>query len=163
DQDLKSRLSQSAEATRSQRSSAAQETFLVRAADEFILSVGDRYLDRLALTHRKQSVAAPVLLGGVPDLKRRGVVEGNSLKAGVFRISSAVEKPQVPRTYHAMIPVFMFTDQIFHSLSGIPRSSGGEDQLTDAIHGLIASGSPVIGVMFTADERQLDFGTQRGS
>ena len=135
----------------------------MRAADEFILSVGDRYLDRLALTHRKQSVAAPVLLGGVPDLKRRGVVEGNSLKAGVFRISSAVEKPQVPRTYHAMIPVFMFTDQIFHSLSGIPRSSGGEDQLTDAIHGLIASGSPVIGVMFTADERQLDFGTQRGS
>ena len=145
------------------RRSLIKGTLLAQAADEFILSAGDRYLDRLALTHSKQSVAAPVLLGSVPDLKRRGVVEGNSLKAGVFRITSAVEKPQVPRTNHAMIPVFMFTDQIFHSLPGIPRSSGGEDQLTDAIHTLIASGSPVIGVMFTADERQLDFGTQRGS
>ena len=51
--------------------------FLVEAADEFIL-------DRFAVMHRKHSVAATVLLEDVPDLRRRGVVGGNSLKEGCF-------------------------------------------------------------------------------
>jgi len=58
---------------------------------------------------------------------------------------------------------FMVTDQIFDSLSGIRNSSGEEVQLIDAIHGLIASGSLVVGVMFAADERQVDFGNRKGS
>ncbi|TMI49366.1 hypothetical protein E6H17_01495 [Candidatus Bathyarchaeota archaeon] len=62
-----------------------------------------------------------------------------------------------------MIPVFVFIDQIFDSLSGIRNSSDEEAQLTTAIHGLIASESPVVGVMFAADERWLDLGTRRGS
>ena len=62
-----------------------------------------------------------------------------------------------------MIHVFIFTDQIFDSLSGIRNSSGEEVQLTDAIHGFIASESPFVGVMFAADERWLDLGTRRGS
>jgi len=71
-------------------------TLLVQAADEFILSAGDRYLDCLAVMHRKHSMAATFLLEDAPYLRRQGVVEGNSLKEGVFRITSAVEKPQVP-------------------------------------------------------------------
>jgi len=60
------------------------------------LTAGDRYLDCLAVMHRKHSMAATFLLEDAPYLRRQGVVEGNSLKEGVFRITSAVEKPQVP-------------------------------------------------------------------
>ena len=45
----------------------------------------------------------------------------------------------------------------------IRNSSGEEVHLTDVIHGFIASESPVVGVLFAADERQLDLGTRRGS
>jgi len=77
------------------RRSLIKGTLLAQAADEFILSAGDRYLDRLAVMHRKHSVAATFLLEDAPYLRRHGFVEGNSLKQGVFRITSAVEKPQV--------------------------------------------------------------------
>jgi UTP--glucose-1-phosphate uridylyltransferase len=93
--------SQSADANRFRSSSPAQGPlvkgrFLVQTADEFILSVGDRYLDRFAVMHRKHSVTATVLLEDVPDLRRRGVVGGNFLKEGVFRMTSGVEKSKVP-------------------------------------------------------------------
>jgi len=76
-----------------------------------------------------------------------------------LRITSAVEKPQVPRTKHAILPVYLFTDQIFDTLSGIQPGRGGELQLTDAIQELIRSGNLVIGVMLANDDLRIDVGT----
>ncbi len=133
--------------------------FLVQAADTFILSERNDWLDRLAAMHQKYNAAATLLFHEVPDPRQYGVVEGDLLEEGVLRIASAVEKPEEPRSKYAIIPIYLFTDAIFDALSGIKPGLGGELQLTDAIQRLVAQGKSVIGVGLTEDERRLDLGT----
>jgi UTP--glucose-1-phosphate uridylyltransferase len=133
--------------------------FLVQAADTFILSEHNHYLDRLAAMHQKYDAAATILLQEVADPRRYGVVEGDFLEEGVLRIASAVEKPQEPRSNYAIMPVYLFTDAIFDALAKIEPGVGGELQLTDAIQKLAKEGKTVIGVALQDDERRLDIGS----
>jgi UTP--glucose-1-phosphate uridylyltransferase len=134
-------------------------SFLVQAADTFILSDRDEYLDRLTTMHQKYDASATILLQDVPDPRHYGVVEGDYLEEGVLRITSAVEKPEIPKSNHAIMPVYIFTETIFDALSRIRPGRGGELQLTDAIQALVATGKPVIGVMLKSDELRLDIGS----
>lgn len=136
-----------------------QGDFLVQAADTFILSRGHAYLDRLATTHRKYGAAATILYQEVEDPRQYGVLEGDLLEYGVLRISAAVEKPAVPKSNHAIMPVYLFTNKVFGALSEIEPGHGGELQLTDAIQHLVMRGEPVIGVMLRPDELRLDLGS----
>jgi UTP--glucose-1-phosphate uridylyltransferase len=133
--------------------------FLVQAADTFILSRGDAYLERLATTHRKYGASATVLYQEVEDPRQYGVLEGDLLEHGVLRITAAVEKPAVPKSNHAIMPVYIFTSKVFEALSEIEPGHGGELQLTDAIQDLVTRGEPVIGVMLRPDELRLDLGS----
>src|SRR6266487_1829420 len=133
--------------------------FLVQAADTFILSDHDDWIDRLATMHQKYNAAATLLFHEVPDPRQYGVVEGDFLEEGVLRIASAVEKPREPRSTYAIIPIYLFTDVVFDALSGIKPGLDGELQLTDAIQRLVAQGKSVIGVGLREDERRLDLGT----
>jgi UTP--glucose-1-phosphate uridylyltransferase len=133
--------------------------FLVQAADTFILSEHNDYLDRLATMHQRYDAAATVLLQEVPDPRRYGVVEGEFLEEGVLRIASAVEKPREPRSNYAIMPVYLFTGAIFDALAKIKPGVGGELQLTDAIQRLAEEGKTVIGVALRDDERRLDIGS----
>src|SRR2546425_12699652 len=87
--------------------------FIVQAADTFILSDGYEYLERLTAVHRKYGASATVLLREVPNPKHYGVVEGDYVEPGVLQITSAVEKHSVPRRNHDIMPVYVFTDEIF--------------------------------------------------
>jgi UTP--glucose-1-phosphate uridylyltransferase len=136
-----------------------QGPFLVQAADTFILSDRNEYLDRLATVHEKYDAAATILLQEVSDPRRYGVVEGDLLEEGVLRVTSAVEKPREPRSNLAIMPVYMFTEAIFDALSEVPPGLGGELQLTDAIQKLVAEGETVLGVPLKAGERRLDIGS----
>ena len=133
--------------------------FLVQAADTFILSNGDDYLSRLARAHRKYHGAATVLLRDVPHPRSYGVVEGDALEPGILRVRSAVEKPERPRSNHAIMPVYVFSEDIFTALSDIGPGRDGELQLTDAIQRLVSTGQPVIGVLLRPDEIMLDLGS----
>jgi len=133
--------------------------FLVQAADTFILSNGDDYLARLARAHRKYHAAATVLLRDVAHPRSYGVVEGDVLEPGVLRVTSAVEKPEVPPSNHAIMPVYVFSDGIFTALSDIGPGRDGELQLTDAIQRLASTVQPVIGVQLRTDEIMLDLGS----
>jgi UTP--glucose-1-phosphate uridylyltransferase len=133
--------------------------FLVQAADTFILSEHNHYLDRLAAMHQKYDAVATILLQEVADPRRYGVVEGDFLEEGVLRIVSAVEKPQKPRSNYAIMPVYLFTEAIFDALAKIEPGVGGELQLTDAIQRLAKEGKTVIGVALQEDERRLDIGS----
>jgi len=133
--------------------------FLLQAADTFIQSAGDRYLHRLETAHRKYRAAATVLFRDVPDPRAYGVLEGIRLEDGVLRITSAVEKPRAPKSNHAIMPVYVFTDRIFDALSSVPPGKNGELQLTDAIQELIVAGETVIGVRLGSDEVALDIGS----
>ena len=133
--------------------------FIVQAADTFILSDGDEYLNRLAEMHQKYHASATILLQDVPDPRQYGVVEGNYLEEGILRITSAVEKPETPKTNHAIMPVYIFTDEIFNALSRIEPGRDGELQLTDAIQRLITTRKRVIGVKLRSNELRLDLGS----
>lgn len=134
-------------------------TFLVQAADTYILSEGDRYLGLMAEMHRRYGAAATILWRDVEDPRQYGVLEGATLEDGVIEVTSAVEKPKVPRSRHAIMPIYLFTDRIFESLSSIEPGVGREIQLTDAIRDLIDSGETVIGVRLGDDEMALDIGS----
>jgi UTP--glucose-1-phosphate uridylyltransferase len=133
--------------------------FLVQAADTFILSDRNGYLNRLVSVHEKYDAAATILLQKVPDPRRYGVIEGDFLEDGVLRVTSAVEKPQEPRSNLAIMPVYLFTEAIFDALSEIQPGLGGEVQLTDAIQKLVAEGETVLGVPLDDGERRLDIGS----
>ena len=134
-------------------------TFIVQAGDTFILSDGDKYLDRLATMHKKYHASATILLQDVPDPRQYGVVEGNYLEKGVLRMTGAVEKPETPKSNHAIMPVYIFTDEIFNALLRIEPGRDGELQLTDAIQRLITTRKPVIGVKLRSKELRLDLGS----
>jgi UTP--glucose-1-phosphate uridylyltransferase len=133
--------------------------FLVQAADTFILSRGDDYLHRLATTHQKYKASATILFQEVEDPRQYGVLDGDFLEEGVLRITSAMEKPATPKSNHAIMPIYIFTDQVFRALSEIEPGHGGELQLTDAIQALVMRGKTVIGVMLRPDELRLDLGS----
>ena len=133
--------------------------FLVQAADTFILSEDNEYLSRLATMHQKYDAQATILLQEVPDPRHYGVVEGDYLEDGVLRIKRAEEKPAKPRSHHAIMPIYLFTDEIFSALSQISPGVGGELQLTDAIDHLASTGKRVIGISLKENERRLDIGS----
>lgn len=133
--------------------------FIVQAGDTFIISEGNNYLDRLATMHQKYHSSATILFQDVPDPREYGVVEGNYLEKNVLRMTVAVEKPDKPKTNHAIMPVYIFTHEIFDALSRIEPGIGGELQLTDAIQKLITAGKQVIGVRLRSNELRLDLGS----
>ncbi len=133
--------------------------FIVQAGDTFILSEEEGHLGRLATMHRKYRASATILLQQVPDPRHYGVVEGSYLEDGTLRISSAVEKPETPKSNYAIMPVYIFSDTIFEALSRTEPGCDGELQLTDAIQRLILEGKPVVGVNLRTDELRLDLGS----
>jgi len=95
----------------------------------------------------------------VPHPRSYGVVEGDALEPGILRVRSAVEKPERPRSNHAIMPVYVFSEDIFTALSDIGPGRDGELQLTDAIQRLASTGQPVIGILLRPDEIMLDLGS----
>ena len=133
--------------------------FIVQAGDTFILSDDNKYLSRLATLHQKYRASATVLLQDVSDPRQYGVVDGDYIEEGVLRMTSAIEKPERPKTNHAIMPVYIFSGDIFNALSETGRGVDGELQLTDAIQKLITARKRVIGVNLMSDELRLDLGT----
>ena len=134
-------------------------TFIVQAGDTYILSEDNAYLKKLAAMQHKYQAAATILLQDMPDPRQYGVVEGNPLEDGVIRITSALEKPQAPKTNQAIMPIYVFTQEIFKALLRTAPGVGNEVQLTDAIQKLIAAGRTVIGVKLSDNELRLDLGS----
>jgi len=137
----------------------AKGSFIVQAGDTIIHSERDQYLRRLVSMHRKYRASATVLLEEVPNPRQFGVVEGNYLEDGVIVMNGAEEKPEAPRTNLAIVPVYVFTEEIFDALIVTPPGKGGELQLTDGIQKLIEAERTVIGVKLKPDELRLDLGS----
>jgi UTP--glucose-1-phosphate uridylyltransferase len=137
----------------------AKGSFIVQAADTIIYSERDQYLRRLVSMHRKYRASATILLEEVSNPRQFGVVEGNYLEDGVILMNGAEEKPEAPRTKLAIMPVYVFTEEIFDALIVTRPGKGGELQLTDGIQKLIEAERTVIGVKLKPGELRLDLGS----
>lgn len=68
------------------------------------------------------------------DLHHYGVIKGEPVEKGLYRIQDIVEKPkQNPPSHFAAAGRYIFTPDIFNELEALEADSGGEVQLTDAI------------------------------
>jgi len=133
--------------------------FLVHAGDTYVISEGDQHLSRLLGVHRNLRADTTFFVRRVLDPKQYGLAMGTGIGEGVYRIQEVVEKPDVPQTDLAIMPVYMFKSTIMEALRSAPPGKDGEIQLTDGIQGLIDVGGSVYAIELRDDEVSLDIGS----
>ncbi len=95
------------------------------------------------------------------QVDRYGVIDGEHLADGVYRVSRLVEKPpvdQAPSTL-AIVGRYVFAPAIFESIERTGAGAGGEIQITDAIQAALAT-MPCHAVAFEGD--RYDCGSRLG-
>jgi UTP--glucose-1-phosphate uridylyltransferase len=134
------------------------EAFIVYAGDNYIISPNQAYLHKLIDTHSRLESDATFLVNEVDDPRQYGVISGELLEEGIFKVEKVVEKPLVPPSKLAIHAVYVFNKKIFKAIENITVNSGGELQLTDAIQWLIEHKSKVYAVQLGSDEVRIDVG-----
>ncbi len=90
---------------------------------------------------------------------RYGIVQGEEVEPGIFRVSDLVEKPaagEAPSRL-AIMGRYVLSPRIFDRIREVPRGAGGEYQLTDAIKSLLEE-EPIWGVVYRG--KRYDCGTK---
>ena len=94
------------------------------------------------------------------ETSRYGIVGGDLLGGGRFRIREMVEKPKInPPSRYAIIGRYILPPDIFPLLEKTERGSGGEIQLTDALRELVRAGD-FYGLIF--EGKRYDAGEKLG-
>ncbi|WP_419631077.1 UTP--glucose-1-phosphate uridylyltransferase, partial [Thiolapillus sp.] len=95
------------------------------------------------------------------DTHKYGVISGQEIEPGIYRIDDMVEKPPegTAPSNMAIIGRYILTPDIFDLLRSTPAGTGGEIQITDALKSQISKGG-VIGYKFRG--RRFDCGSIHG-
>jgi UTP--glucose-1-phosphate uridylyltransferase len=140
------------------QSYVANEDFFVFAGDTLIISEGNNHhLKRLIDCYTRENADAAFLVQSVKDPENYGVVEGTSL-SGVIEVKKVIEKPSVPDSDIAIMPIYIFKNDIFVHLGKLKPDHKNEIQLTDAIGSMLTNGK-VVATEIRKDELRLDIGT----
>ncbi|MFQ6085484.1 MAG: UTP--glucose-1-phosphate uridylyltransferase [Candidatus Bathyarchaeia archaeon] len=135
------------------------DEFLVHAGDTYIISKDNHHIKRLAETHDRLGSDATLIVQRMRDPRMYGVIRYERMKDGVYKVTEAIEKPKVPPTDLAIMPVYIFRPIIFRALEKVGPGRGGELQLTDAVQMLVGWGSKVHAIELEPEEIRLDIGT----
>lgn len=134
-----------------------EESFLVHAGDDLILSKGNDHLKMLIKAFEKFDADAAFLVELVEDPRNYGIVEGDKLSEWIYRVKTVTEKPKVPRSKIAVIAVYVFKPTIYNEILRLKPDKSKEIQLTDAIQGLLNRGFKVYAVKLK-DGKRIDIG-----
>lgn len=112
------------------------EPFAVVLADDFCVPGEEGVLSQMVRLYN-QFRCSIVAIEEVPlnEIHKYGVIVGESLKEGLYRISDMVEKPsaeQAPSNL-AIIGRYILTPDIFTVIKETPAGRNGEVQITDAL------------------------------
>jgi len=135
------------------------EQCLVHAGDSCIISKDMDYIKRLLDTYERSKADAAFIALEVENPKQYGIVDGNEIEPGVFKVKSVVEKPEKPATHLAIMAMYVFHPVIFKALETTKPGKNGEIQLTDAIQKLIDWGLNVYAVKLDESYTHLDIGS----
>lgn len=120
------------------RNVVGNEPFLVLLGDDLVLS--DVPCCQQMLDLYEEFAGPMVAIQKVPlaETQQYGIVEGQQLKDGVFRVRGMVEKPSPGTTDSnlAIIGRYLLMPEIFGLLEKTAPGHGGEIQLTDALRSL---------------------------
>lgn len=138
------------------------EPFGVVLADDYCVTDGDGVLSQMVALYEKYQCSV-VAIEEVPreETFKYGVIDGDEIEPGVFRISQMVEKPDpadAPSNL-AIIGRYILTPDIFDVLRTTPPGRNGELQITDALMTQAEQGK-VLGYRFKG--RRFDCGSVEG-
>jgi len=138
--------------------SFVNESFLVHAGDTYIFSNNHNHLEKLMKVYEESKADVALLVQEVDDPRIYGVIEGEEIGEGIYRVNKAVEKPKEPPTNLAIMPVYIFDPIIFKALETTPLGKGNELQLTDGIQKLIEWRLKIYAIKLPTDGIRLDIG-----
>jgi len=134
------------------------ERCLVHAGDTYIISKNAEHLKLLTKVYERFDADAVFLVQEMEDPRQYGVIKGEEVEKGVYKVTAAIEKPEKPPTNLAIMPIYAFHPTIFKALQKTTPDKGGEVQLTDAIQKLIDWGLKVYALQLNPNEVRLDVG-----
>jgi UTP--glucose-1-phosphate uridylyltransferase len=113
------------------------EPFAVVLSDDLCINQGDDGVLAQMVKLYKQFRCSIVAIQEVPadQTHKYGVISGEALKEGLYRVDDMVEKPkpeEAPSNL-AIIGRYILTPDIFDILRDTPPGKGGEVQITDAL------------------------------
>ena len=119
------------------------QAFGVILADDLCTNDSESVMSQMAKLYEEYNCCI-VAIEDVPkhDTSSYGIIEGEEIKDGVFKVSRMVEKPQpedAPSTM-GIIGRYILTPDIFDVLMGTPLGKNGELQITDALNTLAEQG-----------------------
>jgi UTP--glucose-1-phosphate uridylyltransferase len=139
------------------QSYVAKGDFFVFAGDTLIISERNHHLKRLIDCYIRENADAAFLVQSVKDPENYGVVHGTNLSE-VINVKKVIEKPSVPDSDMAIMPIYIFKNNIFTHLRKLVPDHRNEIQLTDAIASILINGR-VVATEIKKDELRLDIGT----
>jgi UTP--glucose-1-phosphate uridylyltransferase len=135
------------------------EHCLVHAGDSFIISKNMDYIKKLLAAYERFKADAAFIVLEIENPRQYGIIEGNEVETGIFKVKTAVEKPEKPPTNLAIMAMYVFHSVIFKALEATQPGRKGEVQLTDAIQKLIDWGLSVYAVKLDKSYAHLDVGS----
>jgi UTP--glucose-1-phosphate uridylyltransferase len=141
------------------QSFAGEEEFIVHAGDTYILSQNDDHLNRLTETHRKRNADATFIIQKIEDPRQYGVIEFETKLGEEYKVRKVIEKPELPASNLAIMPIYIFRPAIFRAIESTPPGKGGEIQLTDAIQTMIDWNLTVYAIELKPSDVRLDIGS----
>ncbi|NPA62363.1 MAG: UTP--glucose-1-phosphate uridylyltransferase GalU [Methanococci archaeon] len=119
----------------------------------FIAMVGDTIYSKniikdLIKTHKKYGCSV-IALERVPmeDVHKYGVIDGEEVEEGIYKINNMVEKPKVDEAPSNLIitGAYLLSPKIFEKIKETPVGRGGEVQITDAMN-LLLKEEDILGI-----------------
>jgi UTP--glucose-1-phosphate uridylyltransferase len=135
------------------------EHCLVHAGDSCIISEKMDYLKKLLSAYERFNADAAFIALEIENPKQYGIVEGEEVEEGIYRVKKVVEKPENPTTKIAILAIYIFHPVIFKALEATEPGKNQEIQLTDAIQKLIDWGLKVYAVKLGKEYSHLDIGS----
>jgi len=135
------------------------EAFLVHAGDDLVESKTTDHFQRLSKVLEKYNADATFLVKRVENPTKYGVIVGDEVDGGVYRVNSIIEKPSRPPSDIAVLAVYAFNPRIYSAIQNTRPDKCGEVQLTEAIQSLIIRGRRVYAIELEQDEKRIDIGS----
>jgi len=138
------------------------EAFGVILADDLCTNGNECVMAQMAKLYEEHNCCI-VAIEDVPeqDVSSYGIIEGEEISDGVFKVSNMVEKPSPENAPSTMgiIGRYILTPEIFDVLRDTPLGKNGELQITDALNTLAKQGK-VLAYRFKG--RRFDCGSVSG-
>lgn len=112
-----------------------EEFFAVMVGDDFIVGEHAGLIQLVEAAEKYQMPAIGVMEVPADKIDRYGMVAGEEIAEGVYRITDMVEKPAVGSmdTRLAIVGRYVLPREIFDYIARVAPGKGGEIQLTDAL------------------------------